>query len=173
MYDTHLAAPRTYQFLWDNSVLAGDSSSGPLGYLTFLYGHNKYNRGSGRKRTKNKRTIWAWVNSKSKKGSFVTLHSLCICILTLACICAKLLQATRNANSSLTVFLTAPGLYLTPTALFCYPLSTAPLRLPSPTPLSLGSFSIYFPPPLPVSSEISNPSPLFGFVPKQTKGTSA
>ena len=34
-------------------------------------------------------------------------HSLCICRLTLACICAKLLQATRNANSSLTVFLTA------------------------------------------------------------------
>ena len=131
-----LATPRTYQLLWNNSVLAGDSSSGPLGYLTFLYGHKKYNRGSGRKRTKNKRTIWALVNSKCKKDSFVTLDSLCICRLTLACICAKLLQATRNANSSLTVFLTAPGLYLTPTALFRCPLPTAPLRLPSPNYLS-------------------------------------
>ena len=44
--------PRIQQLLWNNSVLAGDSSSGPLGYLTFLYGHKKYNRGSGRKRTK-------------------------------------------------------------------------------------------------------------------------
>ena len=45
----------------------------------------KYNRGNGRKRTKNKRTIWAWVNSKCKKGSFVTLYSLCICRQSLTC----------------------------------------------------------------------------------------
>ena len=63
--------------------------------------------GGAIKRINDKRTIWACVNSKFKKGSFVTLHSLCICRLTLAYICAKLLQATRNANSSLTVFLTA------------------------------------------------------------------
>ena len=113
--DTTPRGPRTYQLLWNNTVWAGDSSSGPLGYLTLLYGHKKYNRGSGRKRTKNKRTIWAWVNSKCKKGSFVTLHSLCICRLSQACICAKLLQASRNANSSLTIFLNGPGLYLTPT----------------------------------------------------------
>ena len=105
--DNTPSPPRTYQLLWNNSILASDSSSDPPRYLTFLYGHKKYNRGSGRKRTKNKRTIWTRVNSKCKKGGFVTLHSLCICILTLACICAKLLQATRNASSSLTVFLTA------------------------------------------------------------------
>ena len=35
---------------------------------------------------KNKRTIWALVSSKCKKGSSMTLHSLCICRLTLACI---------------------------------------------------------------------------------------
>ena len=46
----------------------------------------EYNRGCGRKRTNDKRTIWAWVKSKCKKGKFVTLHSLCICRLTLACI---------------------------------------------------------------------------------------
>ena len=115
--------------------MAGDSSSGPLGYFTFLYGHKKYNRGSGRKRTKNKRTIWVWLNSMCKKRSFKTLHSLCICRLTLACIYAKLLQATRNANSSLTVFLTAYGLYLTTTALFCCIVDCL-LRLPSPNHLS-------------------------------------
>ena len=101
------AVPHTYQLLWNNSVLAGDSSSGLLGYLTFLYGHKKYNGESGRKRTNDKWTIWAWVNSKCKKANFMILHSLCICRLTLACICLKLLQATRNANSSLTVFFTA------------------------------------------------------------------
>ena len=168
-----LAAPRTYQLLWNNSILASESSCGPLGYLTFLYGHKKYNQGSGRKRTKNKWTIWAWVNSKCKKGSFVTLHSLCICRLTLAYHCAKLLQATRNANSSLTVFLTAPGLYLILTVLLCCPLLTAPLRLPSPNHLSGFLFQLLFLHHFQVSSEISSPSPLFGFMPKQTKGSSA
>ena len=160
-------APRTYQLLWNNSVLAGDLSSGPLGYLTFHYGHKKYNRGSGRKRTKNKRTIWAWVNSK--KGSFVTLHSLCICRLTLACICAKLLQATRNANSSLTVFLTASGLYLTPTALFCCPLSTAPLRLPSPTHLSGFLFQLLSSPTSGLVGDLE-PKPFVWFRAKTDKG---
>ena len=37
------------------------------------------------KRTKNKRTIGAWVISKCKKRSYVTLHSLCICRLSLTC----------------------------------------------------------------------------------------
>ena len=168
-----LRGPRTYQLLWNNTVLAGDSSSGPLRYLTFLYGYKKYNRGSGRKRTKNKRTTWARVNSKSKEGSFVSLHSLWICRLPWACICAKLLQATRNANSFLTVFLTAPGLYLTPTALFCCPLSTTLLRLPSPSPLwvplptdALASLGHTFPLPFPVSSEISSPNPLSGLASK-------
>ena len=95
---------------------------------------------SGGKRTKNKRTIWAWVDSKCKKGHFLTLHSLCICILSRACISSKLQHATRNANLSLTVFLTAPGLYLTPTALFCCPLSTA-LCVSLRQLTSLGSFS--------------------------------
>ena len=84
------------------------------------------------------------------------------------CICAKLLQATRNANSSLSsslltvidsglrthlsAFLTAPGLYLMPTVLFCCPLSTAPLRHLSPTPLSPSLFltpTLAFPCPRP------------------------
>ena len=146
---------------------------------------------------KNKWTIWARVNSKCKKGSFVTLHSLCICRLTLACICAKLLQDTRNANSSLTVFLTADccrlrtanssslssslpldsiSRWLVSSAVHCQlPLciSLHQLTLWVPLPTASGFLGPAFPPPLPVSSEISSPSPLFGFAPKQTKGSSA
>ena len=40
-------------------------------------------------RTKSKRTIWAWVKSKCKKRSYVTLHSLCIYRLTLAWISSE------------------------------------------------------------------------------------
>ena len=78
--------PEYINFLKPILFMARDSSSGfRQGYHTFLYGHKKYNRGSERKRT-NERTIWTSVSSKRKKGSFVTLHSLCICRLTLACI---------------------------------------------------------------------------------------
>ena len=103
----------------------------------------------------------------------MTLHSLYICRLTLSCILRETSKATRNANSSLTVFHTAPGLCLTPTGLFCSPLSSAPLRLPSTThplwvPLPTGLFS-------PSSGLVRDLElmPLFGFAPKQTKGSSA
>ena len=202
-------ATRYINFLKPFQVLARDSSSGPLGQFTFLYGHKKYNRGSGRKKTKSKRTIWAWVNSKCKKGSFVTLHSLCLCRLSPAYICAKFLQATRNADSSLTAFLTADRYRLKTANSSCLS-SSLPLdsisrrqvssvvrcRLPLnvtlrqltsgfsgfllptaltgvPLPTALASLGPAFPPPLVVSSEIPIPSPLFGFTPKQTKGSSA
>ena len=70
----------------------------------------------------------------TRKGVCDTLHSPCICRLSQACILRETsLKATRNANSSLTVFphclllLTVLPLdcYLTPTGLFCPPLSTA------------------------------------------------
>ena len=51
--------------------------------------------------------------------------------------------------------LTAPGPYLMPTGLFCCPLSTRPLRHPSPTAFSEFLFpipSLAFPGPLPVAS---------------------
>ena len=63
----------------NNSVLASDSSSGSDRGITHFF------TAQGRKRTKNKRTIRAWVNSKCKKRSSVTLHSLCICRLSLTC----------------------------------------------------------------------------------------
>ena len=64
---------------------------GSQGYLTFLYDHKKYNRRSERK-------IRTWVNCKRKKGSFVTLHSLCICRLTRACILRE--TSTKCTNNS-------------------------------------------------------------------------
>ena len=62
----------------------------PIGVSHISLRHKKYNQGSGRKRTKNKRTIWAWVNSSSRRLSCDTLHSWCICRLTLACISSKI-----------------------------------------------------------------------------------
>ena len=80
---------------------------------------------------KNKRTIWAWVNSKSKKGGSVTLHSLCIYRLTLACIFCEISTKQKGMLTHLDwSSLTAPGLYLMPTGLLCCPLSTAPLSVP-------------------------------------------
>ena len=108
--------------------MANDSSSGfRQGYHTFLYGHIKYNREGGRKRT-NEQTR-TWVSSNRKKGSFVTLFILRASVDYHGHVfCAKIFtKATRNANSSLTVFphclhlLTVLPLdcYLTPTGLFC------------------------------------------------------
>ena len=86
---------------------------------------------------KNKRTIWTWVSSKRKKGSFcatILCSFLCSCRLSWAYIFRETsTKATKNANSSLTVFphclvlLTVfhRDCYFTPTGLFCSPLSTA------------------------------------------------
>ena len=65
-------------------VLAGDSSSGPLGYFTFLYGRKKYNRGSGRKRTNEQNGL----GSTQSARRVVLWHPafLCICRLSPACI---------------------------------------------------------------------------------------
>ena len=97
------------------------------------------------KRTKNKRAIWAWVNSSARRLSCDTLHSLCICRLTLAWISSeistKLLgMPTRLDWSSLT----AAGLYLMPTGLSAVRcrLPTALLHLPSPTAFSASLFQL-------------------------------
>ena len=100
---------------------------------------------------KNKRTIRASVNSKYKKVGSVTLHSLCICRLTLACISSEI--STKLLGMSTHSYW--PSL----TAFFCWSLSTDPLYLPSPTASSEFLFSNYFSRvPLPTSSrvEISN-----------------
>ena len=84
-------------------------------------------------RTKNKRTIWAWVNSNARSFSCDTLHSLCICRLTLAWISSEI--STKLLGMSIHLdwsSLTAPGLYLMPIGLFCCPVSTANCRSASP-----------------------------------------
>ena len=164
-----VADPHYISFLKPILFMASDSFSGFWqGCYTFLYGHIKYNWEGERKRT-NEQTQ-PWVRLKEQEREFCdTLHSPCICRLLRMCILRKTsTKATRNANSSLTVFphclllLTVPPLdcYLTLTGLFCSPLSTASLYLPSSTASSLVPSS---PPPLSVLWEISGSSPLFGF----------
>ena len=94
-------------------------------------------------RTKNKRSIWAWVNSSARRLCCDTLHSLCICRLTLAWISSKISSKLLGMPTHLDwPSPTAAGLYLMPTGLFCCPMSTA--HCPSPSSCrqlpSLGSF---------------------------------
>ena len=145
------------QLLWNNSVLAGDSSSGfRRGISHFFMATRNTTEGV---REKEQRTIWAWVNSKCKEGGSVTLHSLCICRLSLTCSfretstsyqeCQLIFDrlphcwplSTQDCELILSVFLTVLGLYLTPSILFCCPLSTAALHLTSPTAFSEFLFS--------------------------------
>ena len=128
---------------------------------------------------KNKRTIWAWVNSSARRLSCDTLHSLCICRLSLMC-SFYFLRNFHEPRGMLIHLdwssLIAPGPYLMPTGLCHCRLQTALLPLPLPTLLSgflYPTLSLAFPYPLPVMSKISILSPLIGFAPKQTKGSSA
>ena len=66
---TPAAGPRLINFLKSIPFMASDSSSGfRRGISHFFTATKKYNRESGRK---NKRTIWTWVSSWRKKGSFM------------------------------------------------------------------------------------------------------
>ena len=75
--------PLLHQFLKTISILAGESSSGSdRGIAHFFIATRNTIKGVG---GKNKRTIWAWVNSSARRLSCDTLHSLCICRLSLTC----------------------------------------------------------------------------------------
>ena len=122
-------------------------------------------------RTKNKRTIWAWVNSKCKKRSYVTLHSLCICRLTLA----RISSENSITHEECWLILTGlPSLRLDPLScdwsLRC-PVSTGHSRHPSPTAFCGFLLPTPYARSLPTSGrvEISSLNPLSGFAPKQTK----
>ena len=75
----------------------------------------------------------AWVNSSERRLSCDTLHSLCICRLTLACISSeistKLLGMPTHPDWP---SLTASGPYLMSTGLFCCPVSAANCHSASP-----------------------------------------
>ena len=147
-----------------------DSSRGfRQGYHKFLYGHKKYNRASGRKRTNEQyglrsapsaRRVVLWHFFVQLFVHFVDYRGRIFF--------AKLLQKTQGMPTRL---------WLVPSADRC--------RLPlcvSLRQLTLSGFFCQLPlwlhsdlasPWLSVSSQISSPSPLFGFTPKQTKGSSA
>ena len=132
----------------------------PIGVSHISLRHKKYNQGSGRKRTKNKRTIWAWVNSSASRLSCDTLHSWCICRLTLACISSEISTSHEERWLILTgltsLILDPISCQLVSSAVRCR-LPTALLPRPSPTASSgfLLLTPLAFPYPLPVTSKIA------------------
>ena len=180
--------PEYINFLKPILFMARDSSSGfQQGHHTFLYGHKKYNRGSGRKRTNEQYRL---RSAPSARGVVLWHFFVQLFFLTIAwsVFFAKLQQKPLRMPSHfwLSSF-TASFCWPSNTGLLTHldwvlllPFSTASLRLSSPTdclwdPLPTAPLASLGPhlTPLSVSSEISSPSPLFGFVPKQTEGSSA
>ena len=121
------AGPRLINFFKQMLSMASDSSSG-------------FDRGITQGERKNKRTNTVLGQLQAQEREFYdTFHSPCICRLSPSCILRETsTKATRNANSSLTVFphchlqLTILPLdcYITPTVLLCSLLLTASLRPP-------------------------------------------
>ena len=168
------SAPRIHQLLKTISILASDHLVVP--FRTFLYGtRNTIKRVGGK--NKEQTNNMAWVSTKCKKRSYVTLHSLCICRLTLAWISSKISTMLLGMPTHLDwSSLTAAGLYLMPTGLFCCPVSTA--NCPSPSPVANSFLSAFLFPtllsrvPLPTSGcvEISSPKPFVWFRANTDKG---
>ena len=168
------------------------------GYHAFLYGHKKYDQGSGRKRINehyglrsapSARRVVLWHFFVQIFVHFVDYRWECIfreistkllgmptqidwSSLTASFCCCRL----RAANSSLLVHSAVRSRLPLWVSLrqppLWVPLPTTPLWVPLPT-APLASLRPVFPPLLPVSSEISSPRPLFSFAPKQTKRSSA
>ena len=150
----------------------------PIGVSHISLRHKKYNQRSGRKRTKNKRTIRVWVNSSARRLSCDTLHSLWICRLTLACISSKISTKLRRMPTHPDwPSLTASGPILMPTGLPCCPFSTANCHSVSPYANCLlwvpsSNSWLAFPCLLPSHRDLELRL-LFGFALKQTKWSSA
>ena len=117
--------------------MASDSSCGFFSFPTrcithfITYTQNTTERVEEKEQT-NKHGLGSVLNAR--KGVCDTLHSPCICRLSRTCILRETsTKATRNANSSLTVFshcllqlaVLPMDCYHTSTVLFCPPLSTA------------------------------------------------
>ena len=95
-----------HQLLWNHSSCGSDR-----GITHFFMATRNTTERAGEKENKNKRTILAWVNSRCKKGSSVTLHSRCICRLTLTCIFREISTKIRGMQTHLDWF---PSLLLDP-----------------------------------------------------------
>ena len=84
--------------------MAGDHLVVPTRVSHISLRHKNNNRGSGRKRTKNKRTIWAWVNSSARRQVCDTAFPVHLQTNADVHPSRNFLKATRNANSSWLVF---------------------------------------------------------------------
>ena len=116
--------PEYINFFKPFQVLASESSSGSDRSIVHFFTAQEIQ--SREWETKNKRTICAWVNSSERRLSCDTLHSWCICRLTLACISSEISTKLQGMPTHPDwPSLTASGPYLMPTGLFCCPMSTA------------------------------------------------
>ena len=115
--------------------LAGDHLVVLIGGIAHFFTAQKYNQRSGRKRTNEQN---AWVNSKCKKRSYVTL---CIpCRLTLACISCE--NSTKLEECCL-ILTGLPSLLLGPISSdwsLCCPVSTPSVTLRRPSPTAFSQF---------------------------------
>ena len=170
--------PPTHQLLQSISLLGRWSTSGSdRGIANFFTATRKYNRGSGRKRTNEQNEQYEpGVNSKYKTRSYVTL---CIPVsiyrLTLAWISSE--NSTTHEECWL-ILTRLPSLLLTSS----HPTGLSAVRCRPPCPSSvancllrvpLSNSFLAFPYLLPVTPRSRVQNPLSGFVPKQTKGSSA
>ena len=190
-----LAAPSTFQLLWNNFVLASESSSGFCrGISHYFTATRNTTEGVGEKeQTINE--LYGLGSTQSARRVVLWLFIRCASVdYRWRIVFAKYLQGYKKCQliltglrSLLTVVDSGLWTHLVclpyclwtlshPTSLFCCSLSTAPLRHPSPTPLSGFLFPTPFSGvPLPTSGLVEDLElrPLFGFAPKQTKGSSA
>ena len=126
---------------------------------------------------------YAWVNSSARRLSCDTLHSLCICRLSLTCSFGEI---SSNHEECWLILTGLPSLLLDPISCrLVSSLSGFDCQLPSASPVANSSCRFLLPTlslslslsrvPLPTSGHVEDRGlrPLFGFVPKQTKGSSA
>ena len=148
----------------------------PIGYHTFLHDHKKYNQGSGKKRTKNRRTIWAWVNSSARRASLWHCISCASADQRWRASFAKFPQNHEECwlilTGLLSLLLDPISCRLVSSAVQCRlrtasPFANSSLWDPSSN-SSLWRSRAHF-----RSRRDLELRPLFGFVPKQTKGSSA
>ena len=127
-----LRPPTLINFFKPFQVLASESSSGSNEASHISSWLQEIQSREWEKRTKNKRTIGAWVSFKCKKRSYVTLHSLCICRLSLTC---SFYEISTSHEECWLILTGLPSLildYLMTTGLFCCPVSTANCHSASP-----------------------------------------
>ena len=103
--------PEYVNFFKPFHFLAGDQLVVPIGASHISSWLLEIQSRKWEERTKNKRTIWAWVNSKCKKRSMYHCIPLCICKLTLTWISSE--NSTTHEECWL-ILTGLPSLWLDP-----------------------------------------------------------